>query len=760
MTVTYSREQRSKYNPQNYFHFKGAKYVKITVTAPPSGTVGSINLADLLLLENEMRVTRYYDLANNIQPIAFTSSQPVATDDELDLNWQWPTNAGYTHTQLEWTWLENEMESYYHVNGSLSIDKLFKNNATRIDLPYNVSTYRIPLLYGDNGRLYCRIRTVHIRKNGSRGDGPWSAALNPTFTGHHSNLNWQATTSFAEEGKRKAVIQYFDGSLRGRQTVTKDNVTNNTISAETFYDGEGRPAIQVLPVPGLSTKLGYTANLNLFDSLSVLGLNSPQAAGTDPAEFFDLRPENTLTNQTPRLQSGSGAALYYSPANTEKTTGIHKNIPDAEGYPYTVTRYTPDATGRIQGQSGVGAPFQMGKGHETKYYYGTAAQEELDGLFGTEAGNYTHYFKNMVKDANGQMSVSYTDMHGRTIATALAGASPANLVPLPLNATHYPNQLGDSITRSLLSSSTNVVKNNSIEAINTLLVPARTKHTFTYKLDPDKLSLTSCEGQAVCYDCQYDLEISFTEESGDQSPIIRRYSNVNLQADDNCNTGVQGFKDANGTLVANNTITDTITLDAGSWTVRKTLTINEASLAIQKQAWLQKGLCKTEQQLIDSLQTVMETITGCNTPVTPEPCTTCQTSQNLPTKRQLMLADMMPYGGQYAQDPQQAVNNTTFQQYNIFSSASYPQQPFFRNPLAGNQPQALYYNSLGQPDPVNDVKTTITREDFVSAFQYSWAEALLPRHPEYGKLLFAEANLQPSYNFGHSCSAPAPGLMR
>ncbi len=70
-------------------------------------------------------------------------------------------------------------------------------------------------------------------------------------------------------------------------------------------------------------------------------------------------------------------------------------------------------------------------------------------------------------------------------------------------------------------------------------------------------------------------KISLTEESGDLAPIVRRYNNINLSADDNCSTTVQGFKNAAGTLMANNTIVDTITLDAGSWIIRKTLTINE-----------------------------------------------------------------------------------------------------------------------------------------------------------------------------------------
>ncbi len=110
-----------------------------------------------------------------------------------------------------------------------------------------------------------------------------------------------------------------------------------------------------------------------------------------------------------------------------------------------------------------------------------------------------------------------------------------------------------------------------------------------------------------------------------------------------------------------------------------------------------------------------------------------------------MLADMMPYGGQYARDT--GITNT-YWKYNIFSD--YYGAPFFRNPLTGNQPGPYYYNALGLKDTVNQALGTISKENFVSTFQYSWAEALLPRHPEYGKLVLAETTLKNSYNWINS----------
>src|SRR5690606_8652148 len=107
-----------------------------------------------------------------------------------------------------------------------------------------------------------------------------------------------------------------------------------------------------------------------------------------------------------------GAAQYYSPRNPEKEQDNNKLIPDAKGFPFAEVRYTQDNTGRVAAQGGVGPDHQLATGHETKYYYGTPDQAELDALFGTEAGDASHYFKNMIRDANGQYSVSYMDMHG------------------------------------------------------------------------------------------------------------------------------------------------------------------------------------------------------------------------------------------------------------------------------------------------------------------------------------------------------------
>ncbi|MFT3703003.1 MAG: DUF6443 domain-containing protein [Agriterribacter sp.] len=600
---------------------------------------------------------------------------------------------------------------------------------------------------------------------GSRSDGPWSGVNTFAFLGHNNNLNWQTNTTFAEDGKRKTVIQYYDGSLRQRQTVTKDNTTGKTVVAETMYDMQGRPAVQILPAPGINDILAYTANLNKFNGQT----------DNNPADYFDFTTVDYGNYRTGDLDTTMGTSKYYSGSNPDKNTGYHKNIPAANGFPYAVTRYTPDATGRILRQSGAGDSLRMGSGHETKYFYGTPAQEELDALFGTEAGNYTHYFKNMVQDANGQMSVSYVDMHGRTVATALAGEAPTSMQALNISDTNqYKNQAGKVLTRNLLDKNSNVLKGNSFESINSILVPFKTNHTFNYTLNKKSFALPQCGGGTVDVDCKFDLQISITDESGDTDPIVYNYSNID-------------------TINFN----QTVLLDAGSYSVRKTLSINQTSFNSSLNSFNTAGvgICKTQQQLIDSIYAADST--GCGLTVTPLSSTSCMaslgnystylsnyasslgkttgqlsaatvndirnqyiadssfcsslninTSSTLVNIRKQMLADMIPYSGQYAEESR---TGTMSNRFNIFATAgpaAYT-QPFYKYPKNIWAASDYYYGPFGNID--SSVLSTrlsgMTKGNFEAEFVDSWAKSLLPYHPEYNKLKFAEDSLQSSFNF-------------
>ncbi|MBO9636451.1 MAG: hypothetical protein J7578_25340, partial [Chitinophagaceae bacterium] len=547
------------------------------------------------------------------------------------------------------------------------------------------------------------------------------------FAGHDGNYNWQASTSFAEEGKRKSVVQYFDGSLRNRQTITKDNTTNKTIIAESFYDYQGRPVIQVLPSPSLSSIIQYTPRFNSINNNNEYDkdLYDKEYAVNDACEAG-----------APPLDSASGAAQYYSASNPLAGTGIHQFIPKAKGYPFTEVRYLPDNTNRVSVQSGVGDEFQIGK-HATRNYYGTPEQEELDALFGTEVGLSSHYFKNMVRDANGQYSVSYVDMLGRTIATALAGDSPASLEKLSSNKEV-------KVVKKLLDENNNVIKGTSIESSRSLLVPKKGDYTFKYSLIPDSLTIKDCQNIPVCYDCRYDLEITITDECGKTIKVIQK-NNVSLET--NC-----------GTIAPFPSVDETVNLEEGNYLVTKKLTINKAAMDYYRSVFLAHNSCKSYESFLEEQKTALASFVcepscanctaqlgdrtqftnnyfnALNVPVEERTqriaeadraydrlkrdcdalCNRMDNNQNI---KEMMLADVSPPNGQYA-------NLSNVDQCSIFY------------PSAQHIPRYMdiglgYVNEKGNLE----FPQQFAPAEFVSRFKSSYAEALLKLHPEYNKLL-------------------------
>lgn len=840
LQVNYDKLAGQTYKAADYITLTDKEVVRITILSAVSS--GSSSNFNYLKLTNEMQVEWEYSLITNPTvdgaprfPTNAATPPPILPD-VVNFNWGWTSDPKHTATQLEWVWVEDAALSSYGLTVGSTSSALFSKGATRIDIPYTKHSFDIPLLYDGNGRIYARFRPVSYDRDGNRTDGQWSDIYTyqpyqydaTGYNGHQPNLNWQASTTFAEEGKSKTVITYFDGSLRSRQTVTKDNDRNKTVTAETMYDYQGRAAIQILPTPGIDGIIRYQSNLNLFNS---------QPVNTDPADYFDkgLAPAN-LINTT-------GSSRYYSSQSLTGSTATtaNPNTPDAQGYPYSLTRFMPDATGRIKEQSGVGATHKIGSDHTTKYFYTMPTQEELDALFGTEVGDYTHYSKNMVKDANGQVSVSYVDMHGRTIATALAGKETSNLKQLDNFSS------AAALESQLLKAENNIVSGNTIESISSVATSTPDFiYDFTYNLDPPRLQVNSCDPtKQYCLDLIYDVEFSITndnEEDPTKQPIILKFSNAPATTGTSLayctspltNTAKFHYVDAstspllisispvNGGTPSSEIKFSVKFPEIGTYTVRKTLILNEASLAQYKGIYEKNAICSTLNQIINNQYEIIKTQTGCAT--SQDPCVACSTltaganpkaafrtkmlnaiypgglpavisattqaeiensyamevakcnkicnnniSHSLPTIREMMLLDMMPFTGQYATEfDKSKVHYTlpqlnTYEKYNIFQNKlNLATKPFYKFPLLPSCTTATcvndyYYDNLGlraanlhDQDPAHPGQTflqNIIPEQFEQSFQNSWAKSLLPYHPEYKKLIFAETYLAESYNW-------------
>jgi RHS repeat-associated protein len=489
-----------------------------------TSTIDATTTPENISLTVSFETDRYYQLSDanpNIQ------NSITATN---DLHLSWDNIFGAEEYELEWTWIDN----YGNTSGSplpagsiLFSARDFDHNNTNVQTKNNF--YDIPMIY-DKGYIIYRVRAVgrflsDTSKNfyGSWGimvpDGGSIAQWEPNFmqvdNGHDEHKNWQFQASFAEEGKKKEVVSYFDGSLRNRQTVTKTNTNNKAIVGEVIYDNEGRAAVEVLPVP-VDQTLQYHPDFNKND-----------AGKTYSYQDFTSNSNPCGALAAP-MASTSGSSKYYS--STASQNNFQDNVPIANGYPFSQTEYTADNSGRVKSKGGVGPKYQLGSSHEMKYYYSIPSQEELNRLFGYYVGYVAHYKKNTVVDPNGQVSVSYIDPQGRTIATALSSSTPQSLTGLEdeENSSLHENITADLLNKTDASDTDTEADNNmrytsghygSLEDGlrydgQKVFVNDGTTSTFYYTLDSTQFTY-ACNESSYKYPFVYILERNITSECGD-----------------------------------------------------------------------------------------------------------------------------------------------------------------------------------------------------------------------------------------------------
>ncbi|QEH43312.1 hypothetical protein [Chitinophaga sp. XS-30] len=734
----------------NNSHRVEVKVLELTNTA-------GYDVLPVLMLENEMEVHPVYKLLCTEDAVkSISSDNPPVTDTTDEIMVSWPVTVGANVYDLEWAYIDSSVLTDHRYGNPLNPELVFVNNTTRVTITGN--SYAIPLLYDNGGVLYFRVRAVQEKEGFVRTETAWSSEFPGGlgiygFCGHERNLNWQSSITFAEDGKRKVVVQYFDGSLRSRQTVTKDNSTNTTVVAESFYDYQGRPVIQVLPAPTLDNVLKYTANLN----------PAINGAEYDKSNYDEINTEaEYLTASAKPMSTVSGANRYYSPSNPDKNTSIHQFIPDAEGHAFAETQYTQDNTGRIARQGGVGPAFQLGTNHETKYYYSTPSQEDLDALFGTEAGLSSHYFKNMVSDANGQHSVSYLDMHGRTIATALVGS------PSGAELEDLPGKEVITVTDSLSGAGKNIIRDLKISNHTSHLVTEDGYYNFRYQLTPPVLQKPDCDNNIICYKGLYDLQIRITDDAynlrlgGEPfDTVLRNYDAGEILP------GCEAPEPI--------TLEFDIYLEKGSYEITKTLTISKQGMDFYRDSiFLQSNVCVTLEQMIEEqrqLQHTTDCFPDCQSCLDSIGSFTdfresyvlnagyeladtavysgeawsayrkavascddiCGIASEADDIRLLMLADVSSPSGQYA---------TVSDSASKFSIFYHPDE----NTLRPYQRDSVtYLDDAGRPDLVFNeyinayvTPQQLTPAQFAEKFKASWAEALLKFHPEYCKLLELE----------------------
>ncbi len=353
-------------------------------------------------------------------------------------------------------------------------------------------------------------------------------------------------------------MDYFDGSFRQRQSLVNLSTDNLTLVGETLYDYEGRKSVTALAVPSTDASLSYKSGFHVFQP-QTSAVTANVSAIRKKYNYDNYREEGSvLSNQV-------GAGKYYSAVNASNS--IHKSyIPDGEGFVYNQVEYMRDGTERTTRQSAVGKEFRIDGQHATRYFYGSAAPAELIRLFGTNAGIASHYKKNLVVDANGQVNVSYADQSDRVVATALAGDKPANVEGLD-SYTNLPT------APTTVDVSQNNTRSNGVSQLShkILNVAPGTNYTFNY----DVSALGAMLGSQGCQSCNYDFSIVVTDPdgialdlsavAGNESTNPRRYERKNISASD-CTT--PGQQNVNFTLTL---------AEIGDYTVTKTLVPRELS---------------------------------------------------------------------------------------------------------------------------------------------------------------------------------------
>lgn len=773
LDIAFDTTPGSQYKGVAMFKFAGGHKVKITVNSISSPQLGGQNdLPAIFRIKNEIQIVRRYNFNTSNTDIAqhsFNASQNLGK--QLLVSWDTEEGkyAGAEVYDLEWTFIDDNSTVADRIRtlnspaniaaGTITVPdaelrQWFLNNNTRVTV--SAPSYTINLVYPAGFILY-RIRGVRTNPlDNERQESDWSykAGLPGSTTSavarleqsHEPALNWQYNASFAEEGKRSETVSYFDGTMRNRQLVTLNNSSNRSMVQENIYDATGRAAMSFLPSVELDSTLHFFKNLNTTGSLGK-PYSFQQLAGDTAACVIAPEPASTAT----------GASRYYSENNPHTGFMFTKYLPHAEGYPFAATQFVADQTGRVRRQGGVGPQYQPGSGHDTKYFYGKPSQLELDRLFGSEAGDASHYLKNLVVDPNGQASVTYVNASGKTVATALAGRVPDSLYALASSQNALTPFTGELATRQNTSRST---ADFTVTSSGSLLVPLSGTYRFDYAYDPAVAITSPCEEnmQDLCSDCYYDLWITIKDECG----VVKH--EVKIAAD---LTGIETTCDrklpvVNGSFDAE--------LEIGEYRTTYQLRASRAAAAYYDSAYMQQNTCilTLEDFKRNYLQNI--DLSGCFGDAAP--CAATLGTKQLFTSRFLNLMleqDIVPVssdtvfvhqlydsllaqcqantaggespcndmllqmqvdvspGGQYALYDDEVLQNngaTVFTERNINVLVKYTLVTDFRDD--NGQPDKVY-NDAG----VLKFPQELTEAEFIRNWKPSWAASLLPYHPEY-----------------------------
>lgn len=795
VNIEYNQSKPVYLSVNNYTSPAGK--VRLTITdvcfrSPGSGAY-DCNTALPPAIPNDIQLelelnTHYFTEMPSYMAAPFTGDATVMNITNQTQNFQiaWGYIPGAESYDLEWVFIDE------HDNANFDA---YENSSSISNNPFTGIKYKAPVRINtsdqyyslentfNSGVLFFRVRGVGKFVNQTDGNyswqrtGPWSYATeNGAFTPILTNQfemdkTWQIQKTYAEGGKNKKIISYYDETSRQRQILTNLSSDNTILVAETKYDYEGRPVVSMLPTPvPASNSLTFKPQFNVFAS-----------ANTFSKEEFDKGASSVS------LASLSGAAKYYSPDMVSPVPyDVNQQYtPQSNGYVYSQITYMRDNTGRVERQSGVGELHKLYGGNDTKYYYAKANETELERLFGSNVGIAKHYEKIAVQDANGQVSVSYKDQEGRTIATALAGPSPENLEPLSYNSTA-------NILVDLTENNNYDTEDRSYESENKILnLVDNTPYKFYYELSP------ILRNGSVCLYCKYDVTIQVIDPDGLPVDNLELYSTFPsafsaLAAADF--TGKTHLYESEGKITDVFDPASTCTgstgigytplknlgfsamfVKQGVYTVRKTLQLVMPEI---NSTLINQWMTNNELPTIDEVYTELKN--KINFSVCDVTCedhckslypsdltarrtciTNCinnniaQYSDSVVTDecdglRAQMLNQLSPGGIYYDTWVNTSTSDPCYTGECIVDHGTITDQYTLFNPLHDREGDILVYDPAGSTDPDDIVDICDLKN--CETFKEEWAEQLLKFHPEYCHLLLCgseedEDGLYKSRNF-------------
>ncbi|MBK7796296.1 MAG: RHS repeat protein [Saprospiraceae bacterium] len=559
LSLNYNREQGKNYKAKDFYTIDSVAWAEVkidTFRTNASWMDGSEQIKlSIQILGSESRTPR--------TGTAISDSFSLKVKKEFSyIKISFQEQAWASSYDLEWKFIDG------YSSEPIQMDK----NSTRINI--NKNEYQIPMI-SSKAKFVARVRGRSIRPDKTTYIGRWSNISSPmSIEAEHifeqDSKPWQYKTSYLENGIRADQVSFFDGTGKLRQTLTKSNVKGqHIIASESYYDYHGRPVIQALPTPvkpteklnvvggttgrslprtgtriptggqidrrfipsgvDLSTgssRSGSSAG-SLFTEINtyledvpplrfIPKLNTNESGEQYSAKDFDRDIPNCSDEILARkMSNNSGTAKYYSSNND--IADLHRDeIPEANGFPFMQVEYTPDNTGRIKRSGLAGEAFQIGSGKDTKYYYAIPSQTELTRLFGREVGDASHYTKQIVKNPDGQIYISYLNSKGQTIASALAGNKPENLEALPDQ--EIPIDVSYSITSEDHSFN---YRQGTSHATKILFIETEGSDLkLRYQINPADVNLAVC-AQNVCYDCPKTIVLRIKNSCG-QSLMTKR----------------------------------------------------------------------------------------------------------------------------------------------------------------------------------------------------------------------------------------------